>query len=157
MKIFYKKDFQRVLEEKNKIEEEYQVYKEKSEKAITELNIKNSSQLKEITDLGNQIIDKNSAIKRYTILQTEISEENSKLKSKLTHANTSKGGLVKEINKLRGKVNSLAEEIKNKEELLSKRYILKTIKPGRTPNTLKTSIRSSANESRAIKYVKENL
>ena len=84
MKIFYKKDFQRVLEEKNKIEEEYQVYKEKSEKAITELNIKNSSQLKEITDLENQIIDKNSAIKRYTILQTEISEENSKLKSKLT-------------------------------------------------------------------------
>ena len=94
MKIFYKKDFQRVLEEKNKIEEEYQVYKEKSEKAITELNIKNSSQLKEITDLGNQIIDKNSAIKRYTILQTEISEENSKLKSKLTHSNTSKVGLL---------------------------------------------------------------
>ena len=57
MKIFYKKDFQRVFELKNKIEEEYQVYKEKSEKAITELNIKNSSQLKEITDLGNQIID----------------------------------------------------------------------------------------------------
>lgn len=140
MKIFYKKDFQRVLEEKNKIEEEYQVYKEKSEKAITELNIKNSSQLKEITDLGNQIIDKNSAIKRYTILQTEISEENSKLKSKLTHANTSKGGLVKEINKLRGKVNSLAEEIKEKDKLLSKRFILRELKPGRTPNMNKTKI-----------------
>lgn len=140
MKIFYKKDFQRVLEEKNKIEEEYQVYKEKSEKAITELNIKNSSQLKEITDLGNQIIDKNSAIKRYTILQTEISEENSKLKSKLTHANTSKGGLVKEINKLRSKVNSLTEEIKEKDKLLSKRFILRELKPGRTPNMNKTKI-----------------
>lgn len=140
MKIFYKKDFQRVLEEKNKIEEEYQVYKEKSEKAITELNIKNSSQLKEITDLGNQIIDKNSAIKRYTILQTEISEENSKLKSKLTHANTSKGGLVKEINKLRGKVNSLVEEIKEKNKLLSERFILRELKPGRTPNMNKTKI-----------------
>lgn len=140
MKIFYKKDFQRVLEEKNKIEEEYQVYKEKSEKAITELNIKNSSQLKEITDLGNQIIDKNSAIKRYTILQTEISEENSKLKSKLTHANTSKGGLVKEINKLRSKVNSLIEEIKEKDKLLSKRFILRELKPGRTPNMNKTKI-----------------
>lgn len=140
MKIFYKKDFQRVLEEKNKIEEEYQVYKEKSEKAITELNIKNSSQLKEITDLGNQIIDKNSVIKRYTILQTEISEENSKLKSKLTHANTSKGGLTKEINKLRGKVNSLVEEIKEKDKLLSKRFILRELKPGRTPNMNKTKI-----------------
>lgn len=140
MKIFYKKDFQRVLEEKNKIEEEYQVYKEKREKVITELNIKNSSQLKEITDLGNQIIDKNSAIKRYTILQTEISEENSKLKSKLTHANTSKGGLVKEINKLRGKVNSLTEEIKEKDKLLSKRFILRELKPGRTPNMNKTKI-----------------
>lgn len=140
MKIFYKKDFQRVLEEKSKIEEEYQVYKEKSEKAITELNIKNSSQLKEITDLGNQIIDKNSAIKRYTILQTEISEENSKLKSKLTHANTSKGGLVKEINKLRSKVNSLTEEIKEKDKLLSKRFILRELKPGRTPNMNKTKI-----------------
>ena len=140
MKIFYKKDFQRVLEEKSKIEEEYQVYKEKSEKTITELNIKNSSQLKEITDLGNQIIDKNSAIKRYTILQTEISEENSKLKSKLTHANTSKGGLVKEINKLRSKVNSLTEEIKEKDKLLSKRFILRELKPGRTPNMNKTKI-----------------
>ena len=140
MKIFYKKDFQRVLEEKNKIEEEYQVYKEKSEKAITELNIKNSSQLKEITDLGNQIIDKNSVIKRYTILQTEISEENSKLKSKLIHANTSKGGLTKEINKLRGKVNSLAEEIKEKNKLLSERFILRELKPGRTPNMNKTKI-----------------
>lgn len=158
MKIFYKKDFQRVLEEKSKIEEEYQIYKEKSEKAITELNIKNSSQLKEITDLGNQIIDKNSAIKRYTILQTEISEENSKLKSKLTHANTSKGGLVKENNKLKKEKEQFITEISKLEEqvkdLKSDRYVRKPIRADRTKSTIKTKI-ASPMKSSVIRFMKQ--
>ena len=153
MKIFYKKDFYGVLEEKKNLEKEFKDYKKQNDESISALNTKCLEQIKEITKLGNEVTEKESLLK----LHEETNRKNEELKSKLTHANASKGGLVKEINKLKREIEVLTEEMKRKEELLSKRYILKIIKPGRTPNTLKTSIRSSANESRAIKYVKENL
>lgn len=146
MKIFYKKDFQRVLEEKKKLENEFSDYKERSDESISALNTKCVEQLKEINTLNNQLFDKE-----------EILKSKKNLEIKLKSANTSKGGLTKEINKLKNQIKVLTSQIKEKDILLSKRYILKTIKPGRTPNTIKTKIRSSANESRAIKYVKENL
>lgn len=146
MKIFYKKDFQRVLEEKKKLENEFSDYKERSDESISALNTKCVEQLKEINTLNNQLFDKE-----------EILKSKKDLEIKLKSANTSKGGLTKEINKLRNQIKTLTSQIKEKDILLSKRYILRTIKPGRTPNTIKTSIRSSANESNAIKYVKERL
>jgi hypothetical protein len=146
MKIFYKKDFQRVLEEKKKLENEFSDYKERSDESISALNTKCVEQLKEINTLNNQLFDKE-----------EILKLKKDLEIKLKSANTSKGGLTKEINKLKNQIKVLTSQIKEKDILLSKRYILRTIKPGRTPNTIKTSIKNSANESRAIKYVKENL
>lgn len=38
MKIFYKKDFYGVLEEKNKLQEEYEKYKERKENVTSILN-----------------------------------------------------------------------------------------------------------------------
>lgn len=146
MKIFYKKDFQRVLEEKKKLENEFSDYKERSDESISALNTKCVEQLKEINTLNNQLFDKE-----------EILKSKKDLEIKLKSANTSKGELTKEINELRNQIKTLTSQIKEKDILLSKRYILKKLSPGRTPNTIKTSIRSSANESRAIKYVKENL
>lgn len=146
MKIFYKKDFQRVLEEKKKLENEFSDYKERSDESISALNTKCVEQLKEINTLNNQLFDKE-----------EILKSKKDLEIKLKSANTSKDGLTKEINKLKNQIKVLTSQIKEKDILLSKRYILRTIKPGRTPNTIKTSIKSSANESRAIKYVKDNL
>ncbi len=146
MKIFYKKDFYGVLEQKRILEKEFSDYKERSDESISALNTKCVEQLKEINTLNNQLFDKE-----------EILKSKKDLEIKLKSANTSKGGLTKEINKLRNQIKILTSQIKEKDILLSKRYILRTIKPGRTPNTIKTSIRSSANESRAIKYVKENL
>lgn len=146
MKIFYKKDFQRVLEEKKKLENEFGDYKKQIDESISALNTKCVEQLKEINTLNNQLFDKE-----------EILKSKKDLEVKLKSANTSKGGLTKEINKLKNQIKVLTSQIKEKDILLSKRYILRTIKPGRTPNTIKTSIKSSANESRAIKYVKENL
>lgn len=146
MKIFYKKDFYGVLEQKRILEKEFSDYKERSDENISALNTKCVEQLKEINTLNNQLFDKE-----------EILKSKKDLEIKLKSANTSKGGLTKEINKLRNQIKVLTNQIKEKDILLSKRYILKKIKPGRTPNTIKTSIKSSANESRAIKYVKENL
>lgn len=146
MKIFYKKDFYGVLEEKNKLKKEFENYKNEHKQAMSSLNSKYIEQLKEINILNNQLSDKEKILK-----------EKEELETKLKSANTSKGELTKEINKLRNQVKVLTGQIKEKDILLSKRYILKKLSPGRTPNTIKTSIRSSANESRAIKYVKENL
>lgn len=113
---------------------------------MSSLNSKYIEQLKEINILNNQLSDKEKILK-----------EKEELETKLKSANASKGGLTKKINKLRNQVKVLTGQIKEKDILLSKRYIIRTIKPGRTPNTIKTSIKNSANESRAIKYVKENL
>lgn len=146
MKIFYKKDFQRVLEEKKKLENEFSDYKERSDESISALNSKCFEQLNEITNLNNQL-DK----------QNEVKKLNEELSIKLRKANSSKGGFTKQINKLEEEIKELSAKIKEKDELLSKRYILKKISSGRTPNTIKTSIKNSANESRAIKYVKERL
>ena len=143
MKIFYKKDFYGVLEEKNKLQEEYEKYKERKENVTSILNKRCAEQIEQITSLNAKI----EKLKKY----------NEILKNKFITQSNSKGGFVKENHKLKNTIKELNKKIKQQEEKLSKRYILKTIKPGRTPNTLKTSIRSSANESRAIKYVKENL
>lgn len=143
MKIFYKKDFYGVLEEKNKLQEEYEKYKERKENVTSILNKRCAEQIEQITSLNAKI----EKLKKY----------NEILKNKFITQSNSKGEFVKENHKLKNTIKELNKKIKQQEEKLSKRYILKTIKPGRTPNTLKTSIRSSANESRAIKYVKENL
>ena len=146
MKIFYKKDFQRVLGQKIKLEKEFEEHKKSSNENISALNTKCLEQLKEINNLNSQLIDKD-----------ELLKEKQELEIKLKSASTSKGGFTKQINKLKEEIKTLTSQIKEKDELLSKRYILKTIKPGRTPNTIKTHIRGNECESRAIKYVKERL
>lgn len=47
---------------------------------------------------------------------------------------------IKENHKLKNTIKELNEKIKQQEEKLSKRFILKTIRPGRTPNMNKTKI-----------------
>nr|DAK87192.1 MAG TPA: hypothetical protein [Caudoviricetes sp.] len=143
MKIFYKKDFYGVLEEKNNLEKEYKEYKSRKESVINTLNKRCAEQFKQINSLNTE----NESLKK----------NNDILKNKFIKQSTSKDGITKENHKLKTKIEELNNIIKQQEEKLSKRYILKKISPGRTPNTIKTSIRSSANESRAIKYVKENL
>lgn len=153
MKIFYKKDYLKVsgeLEELNKTLEFYRKYTEEldndNENIKKKLRIVNGSIggfTKQINKLKNEIVDKSIKIKD--------------LEDNLKSANTSKGGLTKQINSLKEEIKALTTQIKEKNELLSKRYIVKKISSGRTPNTLKTNIKSSANESRAIKYVKEHL
>lgn len=143
MKIFYKKDFYGVLEEKNNLEKEYKEYKSRKESVINTLNKRCAEQFKQINSLNTE----NESLKK----------NNDILKNKFIKQSTSKGEITKENHKLKTKIEELNNIIKQQEEKLSKRYILKKISPGRTPNTIKTSIRSSTNESRAIKYVKENL
>lgn len=126
MKIFYKKDFYGVLEEKNKLQEEYEKYKERKENVTSILNKRCTKQFKQITSLSVEI--------------EKLKKDNEILKNKFVTQSASKGGFVKENHKLKNTIKELNEKIKQQEEKLSKRYILKTIKPGRTPNMNKTKI-----------------
>lgn len=126
MKIFYKKDFYGVLEEKHKLQEEYEKYKERKENVTSILNKRCTKQFEQITSLSVEI--------------EKLKKDNEILKNKFVTQSVSKGGFVKENHKLKNTIKELNEKIKQQEEKLSKRYILKTIKPGRTPNMNKTKI-----------------
>lgn len=126
MKIFYKKDFYGVLEEKNKLQEEYEKYKERKENVTSILNKRCTKQFEQITSLSVEI--------------EKLKKDNEILKNKFVTQSASKGEFVKENHKLKNTIKELNEKIKQQEEKLSKRFILKTIRPGRTPNMNKTKI-----------------
>jgi hypothetical protein len=134
MNFLYKiRNFQRVLDEKTDIEKQYKNYKKKSEGKIAALENKNQEQLKEISKQKNINTKQLEEISKLKI-------ENEDLADKLAKANTSKGGLTKENNKLKKQNEELNLKLKEQEIELSKRFIVKTVKPGRTPNTIKTKI-----------------
>lgn len=112
---------------------------------------------KEFLKISGELEELNNKLEFYRNYTEELDTDVDTLKAKLRIKNSSIGGFTKQINKLKEEIKELSAKIKEKDELLSKRYILKKISSGRTPNTIKTSIRSSQNESRAIKYVKEKL
>lgn len=143
MKIFYKKDFQRVLEEKNDLNKEYEDYKSTSENTISELNNK-----------SYELLTENSKLKTLKLDVDKVKEE-------LRKVNGAKGGLVKENNKLKSTIKDKDNEIADLKakisDLQSDRYLIKKIPTGRTKSTSKTKITSSSKESNVIKYVKERL
>ena len=158
MKIFYKKDFQRVLEKKIELEEKFEKYKKDNKKVISSLEKKAFDYLQENSKL------KDSSLKQENILNDEINNLKLELgltKEKLKSANTSKGGFTKEINKLKKEKEQYEIEIQDLKakikDLESDRYLIRKIPSGRTKNTIKTKIKSSNKESNAIKYVKERL
>ena len=157
MKIFYKKDFQRVLEEKYELKKEFEKYKEDSENIINKLQddwFKHLEEKSKLKDKSLKLDKVNDELKNANVKIDALKDEIKKL-------STSKGGLVKENNKLKEDNEKMVQEINDLKakinDLESDRYLKKTIPSGRTKNTIKTSIRNYAKESRVIKYVKENL
>lgn len=137
MKLFYKKDFQRVLKEKNKLEEEIKKQNE----------IYNISENRNFKLLEENSMLKDKKLKNECKFQEEINKLKlnlSTLKDELKVINGCKGGLIKENNKLK-KSN---EELKNRilileteiNELKSDRYLIKKIPSGKTKNNIKTKI-----------------
>lgn len=143
MKIFYKKDFQRVLEEAIKLAKEFENYKTTSENAIEKLNNK-----------SYELLTENSKLK-------DLKLDVDKVKKELRKVNGAKGGLVKENNKLKNIIEELEKEKTDLKaqinDLKSDRYLVKKIPSGRNKSTIKTKITSSNKESNVIKYVKEKL
>lgn len=130
MKVFYKKDFQRVLKKNEEIEREYENYKLSKQIECDDLSNKCFELMTENSKFKNvnaEIINENTKIKN---IKLELEKENKSLKC-------SKGGFTKKINELssenlelKDKVKKLEDEIK---DLKSNRYILKKIPSGKTP------------------------
>ena len=161
MKIFYKKDFQRVLEKKIELEQEFEQYKTDTGNCISALEDQSMELLMENSELKDSKLKTENVKKEYEdkVKTLKLSLDETKLE--LKDAIKEKKSLEKEKTKLEKDKSNLEDEIailKAKiADLESDRYLIRKIPAGRTKNVNKTSIRSSAKESRAIKYVKDNL
>lgn len=132
MKIFYKKDFQRVLEEKEKLERDFEKYKKEKNIEVSQLN----NEI-EMLYADNKLLDERCS------LLDNISHS---LKEELKETRGSKGGLTKENNKLKSENEELNKQIielkKKLEESMTNKYLVRKIPSGRTPNMNKTKASS---------------
>lgn len=154
MKIFYKKDFWRVLEE-------FKKYKEDTANVIRVLEDKAFNYLEENSKLKDSKLKSDGTNEKLKEELTCSKMETVAIKEELNKANRTIGGYKKSNNEYKKKNAALEKQVKELTnqvaDLKSNRYLIKKIPSGKTKNTIKTSIRNYASESRAIKYVKENL
>lgn len=103
MNFIYKiKNFQRVMDERNKLKDEFDKYKDDTNKQISNISEERFKQLQEISDLKD-------------LLNSQKNFE-----KELKQAYGSKGALTKEKNKLSKKLDESNIKIKSLEEQLSK-------------------------------------
>lgn len=146
MKIFYKKDYQRVLEVTNKMQKE-----------IANLNVK----ILGYKDMESKITNSNKKL----IVERDKLKEELVITEKRRRENAGKiGGLKKHINKLNTTISlkedvikgckDYIKELEDKIEYLkSDAFLRKKISPGRTPNTVKTKVKMSM-KPQVIKHMK---
>lgn len=120
MKLFYKKDYEELAEQKKVLISNYQ-----------------------------------NLFRKYC----ELDFENNHLKLKLKKELGAKGGLTAKNNKLKLENETLKQEnesliIKLKESM-SDKYLVKKLRPQRTPKTLKTHLKSNAKTSSIVKKIYE--
>ena len=110
---------------------------------------------KRVKELERKILSANADIEeqeqRYNICMQTIESMHYKMeemKKEIRKLRGGKGGFTREINKLK-KEN---EELKKKlEESMTDKYLVKRIRPGKIPNTLKTRVRNTSGQSNIVK------
>ena len=137
---------------------------ERLQKIIIDVSSKSKYNYEQNKELNNVILDLSDEI---CILR----KNKTKLENKIREINGAKGGLTKEIHKL----NKIIEENKNSyennlkmlnnelletksklEESMSDKFVLKKIKPCKTPSQI-MKIKSSSKQSEIIKKIKEEI
>ncbi len=157
MKIFYKKDFQRVKGELEKKEEKL-VCKErtiitlhgtidKKDEEIAELKTIKSSFEKTIDTLANEKLELEAKL-------TMITNDREEVIKKLINEQNKTGGYKKSNEEYRTKIKELKKQIKDLEEEKSKHWVLKKIPSGKTPTQKINHIPGMRNSVR--KFMKEN-
>lgn len=143
MKFFYKKDFQRVTEEYKKLEDAYKVLA----RCYSKLERKYKTNLSELENISLEL---NKHIKIVQKMENSINV----LKKEKKQINGSKGGLTKEVNKLKNEVQELETKLK---ESMTGKYLVKKIPSGKTPKGQVAKIGNHQKQSNAIKLVKEGI
>ncbi len=122
MKIFYKKDYERVLGELTKLKKEVK-------KHIEVIN-ENNTLKEEIENLKLDALRLNDEFKIKDKMIADLKEE----KKTLTAA---KGGLTKRVNELTKANENMQEKLK---EYVSSKYLVRKIPSGRTPKGQKMKV-----------------
>lgn len=145
MKIFYKKDFQRVLEENNKLQEE-------NNKLIKKVNNEEFKYLDEYSKFKNKYEKQKDKYNDLLTMKQLTEKENTELKAQIKSVNGQKGNLTKRNNELTKRIEELEKQL---EESMSDKYLVRKISSGRKPKGQSMKVKGSAKESAAIKLVKE--
>ena len=146
MKIFYKKDFQRVLGEKKKIQQDYEELLEKYDNN----DYRYFEDYCKYKDKAERLTKKNEEYKTANAsLESKIIE----LEAKVKQLNCTKGGFVRAINKLSKEKQELQEQLK---ESMTDKYIVRKVPEGKTPKGQTIRIKGSSTNSKIIKKIKED-
>ena len=131
MKFFYtKKEFQRVLEEKKNIKEDFDKYKEENFLIINKLQDECFKHLEEKSNIENRFL---KVQKHINALDEEINSlkiENASIKNELVKEKNRNGGFKKANIDYKNKNKELKKRIKELEEEKKKHWFLKKL-----PNT----------------------
>lgn len=159
MKIFYKKDFQRVLEEKYELKKEFDQYKADAANNINALEEKSWDLLEENSKLKDSKLKTNAANEKLKEELNSSKMETASIKDELTKEKNRNGGYKKSNIEYKNKIDELKKQVKELtkqiEVLKSDRYLIKKVPSGRPHHGMKTKINDSSKESRIIKKVKE--
>lgn len=132
IKIFYKADYEFMKEENAKLNGQLRDSNH-AKNILTIDNKKLKEQVEKLTYDLERCIDSRSD------LEFKLLEKNCKLKE----ISCSKGGLVKKLNESKKEITRLTEELnatkKQLEESMTDKYIVRKVKPGRKPKTLKSA------------------
>lgn len=128
MKIFYKKDFQVVLEKLKELREEYSKYKKKSNNKLFELMETNDKLNTKYTIVNKK---HNLSLETNKHLLDQINE----LKKELKKVYGQKGMLTRKNNELK---KELKETLFKLEESMTDKYLVRKLPSDKTPNTNKT-------------------
>lgn len=137
MKLFYKKDYFDSLEELRKLRNELEYEKEKKEEYIQLLYDEQNAKeicLRTIEDMHFKMEDYKKQIKSLKNAKGGYASKSSKLK--------------KEKEALENKIAELEEKLA---ESMTDKYLVRKIKTGKRPNTLKTKVRNTSGQSNIVK------
>ena len=153
MKIFYKKDFQRVLGEKKQLQKDYDElivkHNELSEKYDNN-DYKFFEDYCKCKDKVEKLTKKNEEYKTAnTYLENKVIE----LEAKVKQSNCAKGGYKTTINKLTKENKQLQEQL---EESMTNKYLVRKVPEGKTPKGEPIRIKGSSVPSKIIKKIKED-
>lgn len=154
MKLFYKKDYQRVSEKNNDLIEANKIKDETIKSLKKTLKRKKQIYKEKIKSLENEKIEDQILIVRKNEEIAQLSKEKKIISGRLGGTTKEKNKLIKDLEKSEQHIKKLTAEIS---DLKSDRYLKIECEPDKPGKTQKMQIYSKRRTSGIIKNVKEKL